>query len=105
MKRPIVVLLILVLAAAGTGYCGMNHREKEIILTGIVTTDDVIANAQISGRIGKLLVKQGDEVKKGQLLAEVEPGQWQADMAYFENSQKQAATQVEQAKTELKFQE
>ena len=66
--------MILVLAAvAGGVYYVMTQGERAITLTGIVTTDDVIASAQIAGRLDKLLVTQGDTVKRGQLLAVVEP--------------------------------
>ena len=38
-----------------------------LVLTGIVTTNDVIVSPQIAGQIGQLLVNEGDAVKKDQL--------------------------------------
>jgi multidrug resistance efflux pump len=44
-------------------------------------------------------------VKKGDLLAVIQPDQWAADMAFYEQSQKGAATQVSMAEAQLRFQE
>ena len=46
---------------------------KEIQLTGIITGTDVIASPLVQGRLEKLLVDEGSEVKKGQLIAEIDP--------------------------------
>ena len=42
-------------------------------LTGIITGTDVIASPLVQGRLEKLLVDEGSEVKKGQLIAEIDP--------------------------------
>jgi len=105
MKRGLVLLAILLLAGAGIAYYFLMPAQKAITLTGIVTTDDVIASAQISGRLEKLLVNQGDIVKRGELLAVIQPAQWQADMNFYESSRRQAATQVSQSQAELRYQE
>jgi len=47
--------------------------NKEIQLTGIITGTDVIASPLVQGRLQKLLVDEGSEVKKGQLIAEIDP--------------------------------
>jgi multidrug resistance efflux pump len=105
MKRRALVLLALLAVAAGIVYYFMTRTEKEITLTGIVTTDDVIVSAQIPGRLEKLLVNQGDVVKAGDPLAVIQPAQWQADVRFYESSQQQAATQVSQSEAELQWQE
>jgi HlyD family secretion protein len=104
MKR--VVLIVLVLAAiAGGVYYALNRAPGEIVITGIVTTDDVIVSSQVQGRLQALKVRQGDLVKKGDLLATIAPGEWAADMSFFEQSERQAATQVSQGEAELRFEE
>jgi HlyD family secretion protein len=65
----------------------------------------VIVSPQIQGRLQELKVKQGDLVKKGQLLAVIQPEQWQADMAYYASTQEQVAQQVTRAEADLRFQE
>jgi HlyD family secretion protein len=96
------VALIFALAAAGVIYW-MARTPESIELTGIVNTDEVQVSAQIQGRLQKLLVNQGDTVKKGELLAVIQPEEWQADTLYYENSVKESAAQEEQAKADLEF--
>jgi HlyD family secretion protein len=51
---------------------------REIPLTGIVTGNEVLVSPQISGRMVRLLVDEGSEVKKGQLIAELDAAELQA---------------------------
>ncbi len=46
-----------------------------IRLTGIVTGNDVIVSSQVGGRLERLLVDEGSEVKAGQLVAEIDPAE------------------------------
>ncbi len=105
MKRRLLILIVLGgVVGAGVYYFGLSS-PSEITLTGIVTTDDVIVGSQIQGRLEELKVNQGDSVKKGDLLARIQPDQWQADMSYAEHSQAQATTQVAQSEADLRFME
>src|ERR1700676_2305124 len=95
-----VILAIVVLALAGGGvYAGMRWSRRDLVtvqtgtvsrsdLTAVVTASGEIkprtyinigANAQ--GRIIELLVKEGDRVRKGQVVARIEHIQAQADVA------------------------
>ena len=95
-----VILAIVVLALAGGGvYAGIRWSKRDLVtvqtgtvsrsdLTAVVTASGEIkprtyinigANAQ--GRIIELLVKEGDRVRKGQVVARVEHIQAQADVA------------------------
>ncbi len=47
--------------------------NKEIQLTGIITGTDAIVSPLVQGRLQKLLVDEGSEVKAGQLIAEIDP--------------------------------
>lgn len=71
------------------------------MLTGIVTTDAVIVAPEIQGRIQKLNVQQGDTVTNGELLAQIQPELWQADMAFYASSQQQSTADLAQAKADL----
>ncbi len=102
-KRKIVVIItILAHAVAGIAYW-FSHQPRSIMLTGIVDTEERRVNSQIQGRIDKLLVQQGDTVKKGQLVALIQPQELAADKAFFENSARASAAEVEQAKANLSF--
>ena len=47
---------LLVLAAGFAIYWFLNRPPSELVLTGIVTTHEVVVGPQIQGRIEKLLV-------------------------------------------------
>ena len=107
MKRKllILVLLILVLAGGAVVYYKAATRPRAMILTGIVTTHDVILSSEIQGRLAQLLVKEGDAVKAGELVAVIEPEELRADRAYYAHSEQGTAAQVVEAEAALKYQE
>lgn len=105
MLRRIIPAVLLVVAVAGAAYAFTRQPKGRLTLTGIVTTDDVIVSAQIAGRLQELKVKQGDPVKKGDLLAILEPDQLRADMAVYEQTEKQAVTQIPVTEADVRFQE
>jgi HlyD family secretion protein len=101
-RKLVVIITILAHAVAGIAYW-FSHQPRSIMLTGIVDTEERRVNSQIQGRIDKLLVQQGDTVKKGQLVALIQPQELAADKAFFENSARASAAEVEQAKANLSF--
>ena len=105
MKRKIAAIAIIAAVIAAMISYRLTRSPSSLVLTGIVTTDDVQVSSQIQGRIQELLVRQGDTVKKGQLLAVIQPQEWQADKDYYKNSERESAEQVETAKANLEFQE
>jgi multidrug resistance efflux pump len=106
MKRKVLLLiLVVVILCAGVVYYKAVTQPRPIILTGIVTTNDVIASSQIQGQLAQVLVKEGDTVKPGQLLAVIEPQELRADESYYLHSQRGTAAQVSEAEAALKFQE
>lgn len=106
MRRKILLpILVVVIVCGGVVYYKAVTRPHPIVLTGIVTTNDVIASSQIQGQLAKVLVKEGDTVKRGQLLAVIEPQELRADESYYLHSQRGTAAQVSGAEAALKFQE
>src|SRR4051812_50128172 len=73
MKR-IVRLVVLLAVVGGAGYyIWLQSRPQPLVLTGIVTTHDVIVSPQIGGRINQLPVNEGDSVSKDQVVAVIAP--------------------------------
>jgi len=97
-----IVLIILILVVAGGIYFAMTRTPAAIVLTGIVTTDEVIISPQIQGRLQQLFVKEGDTVTNGELLAEIQPQTQQADVQFYTSSQQQADADLAQAQADLK---
>jgi HlyD family secretion protein len=106
MKR-VVRLLVLLLAAgaAVAGYRYVNQLPSTLVLTGIVTTNEVVVSPQIAGQIAQLLVKEGDAVKKDQLLALIKPDELRQDSAFYSSSAEGATSQVRESEAALRFQQ
>ncbi|MGP8200364.1 MAG: HlyD family secretion protein [Limisphaerales bacterium] len=105
MKRRIPLVIVIVVVLAAVLYFIAARRGREIVLTGMVTTDEVIASSEIQGRLQELLVHEGDTVTNGQLLARIQPAEWKADLAFYTDSAEQSTAQVAQGEADLKFQE
>jgi multidrug resistance efflux pump len=105
MKRALRFVVLLVIVGSIAGYYVWRSRETTLVLTGIVTTDDVVVSPQISGQIDQLLVKEGDQVAKGGLIAVLAPEELRADRAYYERSAQSAAASVAGSEATLRYEE
>ncbi len=90
---------------AGAAAALVRPRHTPLILTGIVTTNDVIVGPQVAGRVDRLLVREGDTVGCDQLLAVIEPAELEADRAFYSHSAEGYASQVKQNAAALRYQE
>ncbi|HET7842239.1 MAG TPA: efflux RND transporter periplasmic adaptor subunit [Candidatus Acidoferrales bacterium] len=104
-RKAFGVILILVVAASVAVFYVTRLRSKGIVLTGIVTTDQVVVSSQIAGRLEKVAVKEGDNVSSGQLLALIAPKELMADQAYYASTMKSSSAQVAVAESALSYQE
>ena len=105
MKRKIILIILIAAVLAIGSYFLFHPGRREIVLTGIVATDEVIVAPQIQGRLQQLLVREGDTVTNGQLLAVIQPQEWNAQMQFYTNTARQSSAQVAQAAADLQFQE
>jgi HlyD family secretion protein len=105
MKRKRTLIAAGIIAIAGLILLMNLLRSRHLVLTGIVTTDDVLVSSEIPGRLQQLSVRQGDSVKRGDLLGVVALPEWKADSAFYEASERGAESQVTQAEADLKYQE
>jgi HlyD family secretion protein len=76
---------------------------KPLVLTGIVTTSDVVISPQVGGQVQKLLVNEGDSVSPGQLLAVIAPSELAADQAYYAHSAEVVATEVRENESAVRY--
>ena len=82
--------LVLVAGRAAAAYYVYARPPSALVLTGIVTTNDVVVSPQIGGQIDQLLVDEGDQVKKDQLLAVIAPDELMAESAYYDAERRRA---------------
>jgi HlyD family secretion protein len=103
-RKRLILSAAAVLVAAGIAYA-IFAPAKPLVLTGIVTTNDVIVSPQVGGQVQKLLVNEGDSVVAGQLLAVISAGELAADQAYYAHSAAGMATEVRETESAVRYQE
>ncbi len=103
MKR---ILVLLILAGSGAAvYYTMRTGPVPLVLTGIVTTENVIVSPQMGGQIGQLLVKEGDTVQRDQLVAVMTRDELQADREYYARTVQSIESQVGENEAALRFEQ
>jgi HlyD family secretion protein len=105
MRRALSLLVVASLVGAGVWYGVFARGPDVLVLTGIVTTHEVIVGPQVSGQITSLRVKEGENVAKGQLIAEIAPEELRADRTYFERSAEGLASEVRESEAALRYEE
>jgi multidrug resistance efflux pump len=105
MKRLRTAVLVLAVLALATIAYVFELRPGPLVLTGIVTTEDVIVSPQIAGQVTQLLVHAGDSVDRAQLLAVIAPDELKADVTYYTQSAEGLAGQVQENEAALRYQE
>jgi len=86
MKK--LIILIVLLAVTGTGYYFYNkekfhEKQERQILYGNVDIRDVALGFRVSGRIKTLYYEEGDQIRKGNLLAELDKEAFKEDVALY----------------------
>jgi HlyD family secretion protein len=100
-KRVVAVFLALgVVLVVGGAYVA-RRRAPSLVLTGIVTVNDVIVSPQVSGQISQLLVAEGDSVLPNQLLAVLAPAELRADATYYAHGAAALGAQVQASEADL----
>ncbi len=100
--RSLVIGVLLIAAVLGAGaWWYVKHSE-------FVTTDDayvdayqVTVSSQIPGRLVKLYIHEGDHVKKGQLLAQLDSSDYVARIRQAQVSLKEAQLGIQLAQVRL----
>jgi multidrug resistance efflux pump len=79
MKPNKFFIFLFVLLAIATGYYFYStDRTTETVLIGIVDANQVIVSSKVMGRIEKLNVDEGSKVKAGDLIAEIDSAELEA---------------------------
>jgi HlyD family secretion protein len=97
-RRPIALLGLVVLALLVSGWEGWRWYERRatagrLFASGSIEATEVDVSPKIAGRVSKVLAKEGDPVRAGQVLAQMEPQESQAQV-----DQARAAVAAAQAK-------
>src|SRR5271170_5138483 len=74
-------LLLVLFAIAAIGYFLTVPQGSDIPLTGLIDGNEYIVSPQMTGRIVNLTVDEGSTVKKGDLIAELDSKELEANLA------------------------
>jgi HlyD family secretion protein len=77
-RNKFFIILGLIFAIALGYYLLSTPRGSDLDLIGIVDANQVIVSPQTAGRISKLLVDEGTQVKQGDLIATLDPSELEA---------------------------
>ena len=78
-RNKLIILLSIIVVIAGTYYFFSTPSNKDLVLVGTVDSNQVIVSPQIGGRLQKLLVEEGTQVKQGDLIALLDPSELEAE--------------------------
>jgi HlyD family secretion protein len=86
-------------------YWGTRQDPATQALSGLVTSEEVVLGPLVAGRLVRLDAREGEAVKRGQLLAELEPAELEAERSYYQESADALSSQVDEGVAALKLQE
>ena len=78
VRNKFLILLGIILALSWSYYLFSTPRSRDMVLIGTVDSNQIIVSPQIQGRILKLMVDEGTQVKQGDLIALLDPSELQA---------------------------
>ncbi|MDR7597890.1 MAG: biotin/lipoyl-binding protein, partial [Armatimonadota bacterium] len=108
MARRLAAVTVLVVLASGLLYAlrrPPGEASDALEVSGTVEASQVDVTPKISGRLVRLLVREGDTVRTGQLVAELEPDELEAQVMQAEAAWRAARARWEQARVALALQE
>jgi multidrug resistance efflux pump len=78
-RNRFFILLGVIAAIALAYYFISTPSNRDLVLIGTVDSNQVIVSPQVQGRIAKLLVDEGTQVKAGDLIAILDPSELEAE--------------------------
>src|SRR6185312_4676512 len=102
MRRWLRLGIVLVVAAVGAAWW-LWPRPAVLTLTGTVDGNEIVVGSQITARIARLAVEDGQSVHAGELIATLDQGVQSADVRAARDAilQAQASARQSQAQTAL----
>jgi len=76
-NKFLIVFGVILLTAAGY-YFFTTPGGNDLVLVGTVDANQIVVSPQIQGRVAKLLVDEGTPVKQGDVIAELDPSELEA---------------------------
>lgn len=101
MKKPRIAAVLVLVVVGVIAYIlwGQYQRERQEHLiegSGTIETTEVEVGSLVGGRIARVVVNEGDNVQKGQVLVTLEPYQLPAQKAELQAQLTQAQAQLDE---------
>jgi multidrug resistance efflux pump len=97
MRKSLILAGVLIGAVLlGTGYAlwNMVGVKSSIVISGIVEADDIHVGSKIGGRVLKVVAREGQTVKAGEVLVLLEPRELDASLAEAQAAMRQAQAKL-----------
>jgi HlyD family secretion protein len=78
-RNKFLIVLAVILGVSTIYYLLSTPRSSDLVLIGTVDSNQIIVSPQMQGRIAKLLVDEGTQVKQGDLIAVLDPSELEAE--------------------------
>ena len=79
VRNKFLIILGVILAITLTYYFVSTPSSRDLVLIGTVDSNQVIVSPQVQGRLQKLLVDEGTQVKQADLIAVLDPSELEAE--------------------------
>ncbi len=77
-RTKFLILLGIIVATASVYYFFSTPAGDDLVLVGTVDANQIVVSPQVTGRIAKLLVDEGSQVKRDDLIALLDPSELEA---------------------------
>jgi len=98
VKKSILIVIVILIGAAllGTGYAlwNMIGAKGAIVVSGVIEADDIHVGSKIGGRVLKVVAREGQSVKAGEVLVLLEPREIESSLAEAEAALRQAEAKL-----------
>jgi len=78
-RNKFLIALTIILMIAGAYYFFSTPAGNDLVLVGTVDANQIVVSPQIQGRITRLMVEEGSQVKQGDLIALLDPSELEAE--------------------------
>ncbi len=78
VRNKFMIFLGIIVMIAGLYYFISTPGGNDLVLVGTVDSNQIVVSPQVGGRIAKLLVDEGTPVKRGDLIAILDPAELEA---------------------------
>ncbi len=107
MRLSTILVILVLIGGAAAGYVFWQERQNERALAGFavangrIEVERVAVATKYAGRVAEIRVDEGDLVAKGDVVAEMDTAELQAELAEAKAGQRQAEQGIDQAQAEI----